>query len=364
MQRGLYACFSFGRNIPPVICATIRRGTSRTVSAPSQFLNPEITEAFSRRQRRKPHVRDFLRRFRRAPRVVALPGNLKKFRLRGTGTQRANADAVLPHFFRQSFGKLQIETLRRRVRRDVGHRLKRRRRGHDQDVPAAARDHAGQVKMRHVHHRRHIDLRHFDEPVEPRLVKFAVGAKAGVVHEQINRDILFFGELKNLLRAERLRQVRDADERADVMLGAQFRREADEPVAPPRRQHKIRASRRQFPRQSRADPRARARDQRPFALPVIHAGLQRDSTGRARILGEHDPPRTVPIAHIPETETDLQRWNSAVSNHIDTVKSSPHTCLQFPLPEANFPFPWCESRDSSRPQVIEVVYDASRSISQ
>jgi len=38
-----YACFSFGRNIPAVIRATVRRGTSRTVSAPSQFLNPEIT---------------------------------------------------------------------------------------------------------------------------------------------------------------------------------------------------------------------------------------------------------------------------------------------------------------------------------
>ncbi len=91
--------------------------------------------------------------------------------------------------------------------------------------------------MRHVHHRRHINLRHFDEPVEPRLVKFAISAKAGVVHEQINRNILFFGKRKNLLRAEGLRQIRDADERADVMLAAQFRREADEPVAPPRRQH-------------------------------------------------------------------------------------------------------------------------------
>ena len=253
-------------------------------------MKPEITEAFPRRQRRKPHVSDLLRGFRRAPRVIALPGNLKKFRLRGAGTERANADSVLPHFFRQAFGKVQIKRFRRGVRRDVGHRLKRRRGSHDQDVPAAARNHSGQVEMRQVHHRRHIDLRHFDEPVEPRLVKFAISAKAGIVHQQINGDILFFGERKNLLRAERLRQVRDANERADVVLGAQFRREAHEPVAPPRRQHQIRSARRQFPRQCRADPRARARDQRPLALPVIHAALQRDSTGRARILGEHDPP--------------------------------------------------------------------------
>ena len=284
-----YACFSFGRNIPAVIRATVRRGTSRTVSAPSQFVKPEITEAFPRRKRRKPHVSDLLGGFRRAPRVIALPRNLKKLRLRGTGTERANADAVLPHLFREALGKMQIKRLSRGIGRDVGHRLKRGRGGHDQDVPAAARNHAGQVEMRHVHDRRHIDLRHFDEPVEARLVEFAIGAKAGVVHKQVDRDVLFFGERKNLLRAERLRQVRDADERADVVLGAQFRREADEPVAPARGQHQICSARRQFPRQSRADPRARARDQRPLALPVIHAALQRDSTGRARILGEHDP---------------------------------------------------------------------------
>jgi len=41
-----YACFSFGRNNPAVIRATVRRGTIRTVSAPSQFLKPEITEVF------------------------------------------------------------------------------------------------------------------------------------------------------------------------------------------------------------------------------------------------------------------------------------------------------------------------------
>ena len=45
-NEGFYACFSFGRNIPAVIRATVRRGTIRTVSAPSQFLKPEITEVF------------------------------------------------------------------------------------------------------------------------------------------------------------------------------------------------------------------------------------------------------------------------------------------------------------------------------
>jgi hypothetical protein len=42
----LYDCFSFGRKIPPAIRATMRRGANRTVSAPSQFVKPDITELF------------------------------------------------------------------------------------------------------------------------------------------------------------------------------------------------------------------------------------------------------------------------------------------------------------------------------
>ena len=41
--------------------------------------------------------------------------------------------------------------------------------------------------MRHVHDRGHIDLRHFDEPVDRHFVKFAVRAKARIVHQQIHR---------------------------------------------------------------------------------------------------------------------------------------------------------------------------------
>ena len=72
----------------------------------------------------------------------------------------------------------------------------------------------------------HIDLHHFQQPVQTHLVKLAVGAETRIVHQQIDDDVLFFGERKNLLRTERLRQIRDANERADLMLGAQFRRQA------------------------------------------------------------------------------------------------------------------------------------------
>jgi hypothetical protein len=42
---------------------------------------------------------------------------------------------------------------------------------------------------------------------------------------------------------------------------------------------------------------------------VIHAALQGDSTGRARILGEHDPPRAAPKAPILDAETNFSIWN-------------------------------------------------------
>ena len=42
----LYAWLSFGRKMLAATRATVRRGTIRTVSAPIQFLKPEITELF------------------------------------------------------------------------------------------------------------------------------------------------------------------------------------------------------------------------------------------------------------------------------------------------------------------------------
>jgi hypothetical protein len=50
----IFAHFSLGRNIPPAMRATIRRGTKRMVSAPSQFVNPEITELFPAANARSP----------------------------------------------------------------------------------------------------------------------------------------------------------------------------------------------------------------------------------------------------------------------------------------------------------------------
>ncbi len=149
--------------------------------------------------------------------------------------------------------------------------MKRRRRSHDQNIATAARNHAWQIKMRQVHDRGHVDLHHFDKPVERHLVKFAVRAETGVVHQQVDGDILLLGEMKKSA-VGRDGCARSATQTSVRMscLALSSAGEAREPVAPPRRQHQIRSARRKLPRQCRADPRARARDQRPLALPVIH----------------------------------------------------------------------------------------------
>jgi len=48
------AHFASGRNIPPAMRATIWRGANRTVSAPSQFANPEITVLLPAARARSP----------------------------------------------------------------------------------------------------------------------------------------------------------------------------------------------------------------------------------------------------------------------------------------------------------------------
>jgi len=51
--------FASGRNSPPAMRVTIWRGANRTVSAPSQFVNPEITELFPAASARSPTCATF-----------------------------------------------------------------------------------------------------------------------------------------------------------------------------------------------------------------------------------------------------------------------------------------------------------------
>src|SRR4030088_454860 len=60
-------------------------------------------------ERTESHACYFLGRLLRTPRVVALAGDFKKFALRRSRAKRADANSVLPHFFSEAFGKLQIK---------------------------------------------------------------------------------------------------------------------------------------------------------------------------------------------------------------------------------------------------------------
>src|SRR5882762_1383383 len=52
---------------------------------------------FPCRKRTESHARDFLSRFLRTPRVVALAGYIEEFAFRRSGAKRADANSVMPH---------------------------------------------------------------------------------------------------------------------------------------------------------------------------------------------------------------------------------------------------------------------------
>src|SRR5205823_11474451 len=74
----------------------------------------------------------FLRRFRPVSEFF-LPCNDMKLGFRRTGAESANPDSVRLHFLGETLGKEQIKGFRRGIGGNVGNRLKRSRRGEDQD---------------------------------------------------------------------------------------------------------------------------------------------------------------------------------------------------------------------------------------
>src|SRR6266478_3803763 len=205
------------------------------------------------------HARDFLGRLLWTPRVMALAGNFEKFAFRRSGAERADANSVMPHLLGKAFGKLQIKRFCRGVRRDVGHRLKRRRRSKDQNVSTAAGYHPRKIKMRQMYDRAHVDLYHFEEAVDRHLAEFTVRAETRIIHEQVHRNILALRECEYLFGTRRSGQVSDAHECADAMFQAELAGKACEAVTPSCCEYEIRSTRSQLPRQRCADSRARSR---------------------------------------------------------------------------------------------------------
>jgi len=96
-------------------------------------------------------------------------------------------------------------------------------------------------------------------------VEFAVGTKARVVDQQSIDDFRGLSERKNLLRTSGA-QIRDADERTGTLCLREFRRDADKPVTPPRRQPKFVPPAAQSRAIATLSPRLR-RNQRPLPCP-------------------------------------------------------------------------------------------------
>ena len=83
--------------------------------------------------------------------------------------------------------------------------------------------------------------------------KLAIGAKAGVVHQQIHRDALSLCEGENLLGRRRLCKVRSEEHDAHLVVASELRCKLLEPLAPPRGQHQVCATCGEFYGQCPAD---------------------------------------------------------------------------------------------------------------
>ena len=141
----------------------------------------------------------FLRRFRPVSEFF-LPCNDMKLGFRRTGAESANPDSVRLHFLGETLGKEQIKGFRRGIGGNVGNRLKRSRRGEDQDIAATPRNHRLQEKMSQMNHRGAVHLNHVEQPLPLYSVEFAIFAKARVVDKQIDFNSFIPRESKYLFR--------------------------------------------------------------------------------------------------------------------------------------------------------------------
>src|SRR5215470_9210594 len=96
---------------------------------------PRDDIALPRSQCAQAGLRHFLRALSPVDEFV-LPRYNMKLRFCRARTQRANANSVRLHLFRQAFCKKQIKSLRSRVRGNIGHGLKRSRGCKNQNIAA------------------------------------------------------------------------------------------------------------------------------------------------------------------------------------------------------------------------------------
>src|SRR5208282_114402 len=145
-------------------------------------------QGFAAGERVQTDADDLFGGFGGAEGVVRLGGYLLEFGGGGAGAERSDVYAMRAHLLGERFGERQVERLCRRVGADIRDGLEGGRGGEDEDVAAAAGDHAGEVEMGEVHDRGDIHLEHFELAAERNFVEPAVGAEAGVVHQDFHGD--------------------------------------------------------------------------------------------------------------------------------------------------------------------------------
>ena len=241
------------------------------------------------RPRRRPHnrIRNIVRRQGRdvlihLPRALLIPAkpHLAEFRL-----HHPRADVAHPHRRpHQILAQPVVDQLHRRLRPAIHRPARIRevlcRRSQIHHVPASARDHPRHHSARDPQHPLYVGVDHLFPVLGlafPQLVQPA--AQPRVIHQHIDRPPL-------------LRQIRNRRLDSRTILHVQFEvvycgrtrlaqlsRPRLQPIHAPRRQQQLRTLSRKPPRTSRANPRARARDENH---PILQTHLSHASIVKAR----------------------------------------------------------------------------------
>ena len=156
--------------------------------------------ALARREHLQSGSRHFFRGFWIPSDEARLACDFVKFGNCRTWAERADANAMRPHFLSESLGEQEIEGFGCGIGGNVGHGLKGSSRSQNQYVTGVAFDHAGKKQAREVDHGRAIHLHHVQLPLRFRGGEFAVTAEACVVDQQGDFDAFFACEGEDFLR--------------------------------------------------------------------------------------------------------------------------------------------------------------------
>ena len=212
----------------------------------------------------------FFGRFLTALGAVGLAGDVVELGGGRAGAEDADADAEGTDLLGEAFAEEEVEGFGGGVSGDERQGLKGGGGGNDENVAAAALDHAGKIQAREVDDGGDVYLHHFEMAGEVGAIEIAVGAKSGIVDEQVEVNSLRCGEGDDLVGRGVASEVGGAEFDAGIVLGAEMGGEIFEAIAATCGENEMRAASGQLNGESAADAGGCAGDECPFFAPREH----------------------------------------------------------------------------------------------